>query len=76
VHHDQPGSLLGDERIGADNALLQLREHAILTRVVGGMGPRGLHHPGGHLELPADYGFHTRLGAIVTLSTAKGAIST
>jgi len=38
MHRDQPRALLGDERIGAGDALLQLREHAILTRVVGGMG--------------------------------------
>ncbi len=39
MHRDQPRALLGDERIGAGDALLQLREHAALTRVVEGMGP-------------------------------------
>jgi len=67
VHGDQPRALLGDEHIGADNALLQLREHAILTRAlcfaVAALGAEAEH------DKPL-------MNCIVTLSGAKGSIST
>jgi len=59
VDRNLPRALLDDERIGAGAALPQLREHAALTRVVEGVGPGKLQHPGGHVELPANYRFHT-----------------